>query len=96
MGAVTQEIKLKEILVNPSKAFAHPSQVVSTEDLSYADKVKVLKQWELDARLLQVASEEGMSGGEPNMLADVKKAQDDLGVVPPADDKRGAPTKSGI
>ena len=87
---------LKEILTNPTKAFTHPSQVVSTPDLSYGDKVKVLKQWEVDARLLQVASEEGMSGGEPNMLADVKKAQEDLGVEPPADDKRGAPTKSGV
>ena len=87
---------VKEILANPSKVFSHPSQVVSTPDLSYGDKVKALKQWEVDARLLQVASEEGMSGGEPNLLADVKQAQDDLGVEPPPDDKRGAPTKTGI
>jgi hypothetical protein len=86
----------KEILTNPSKAFTHPSQVVSASDLSYGDKVKALKQWEVDARLLQVASEEGMSGGEPNLLSDVKKAQEDLGVEPPPDDKRGAPTKTGI
>lgn len=96
MAAETGQVSLKEILTNPSKAFAHPSQVVSATDLSHGDKVKVLKQWELDARLLQVASEEGMSGGEASMLADVKKAQDDLGVEPPPDDKRGAPTKTGI
>ncbi len=96
MENMTSPTKLKEILTNPSKAFAHPSQVVSADELAYEDKVKVLKQWEIDARLLQVASEEGMSGGEPNMLADVKKAQDDLGMAPRPDDKRGAPTKNGI
>ena len=87
---------VNEILVNPSKEFAHPSQVVSTPDLSYKDKVKVLKQWELDARLLQVASEEGMTGGEQNMLADVKKAQEELGVEPPAEAKAGGPNKNGM
>jgi len=96
MSAETSQISLKEMLANPSKAFSHPSQVVSAEQLSHGDKVKVLKQWELDARLLQVASEEGMSGGEASMLADVKQAQDELGVEPPPDDKRGAPTKTGI
>ena len=30
---------ITEILVNPSKAFAHPSQVVSTPDLSHDEKV---------------------------------------------------------
>lgn len=94
MGATSSE--LKEMLNNPSKAFTHPSQVVSTPDLSFDDKVKALKQWEVDARLLQVASEEGMSGGEPNLLSDVKQAQDELGIEPTADDKRGAPTKSGV
>ena len=85
---------VKEILVNPSKEFAHPSQVVSSPDLSDKDKVKVLKQWELDARLLQVASEEGMSGGEQNMLADVKKAQEDLGVE--KKEEGGVPNKNGM
>ena len=85
---------IKEILVNPSKEFAHPSQVVSTPDLSHNEKVKALKQWELDARLLQVASEEGMSGGEQNMLADVKKAQEELGVE--KTEEGGVPNKNGM
>jgi hypothetical protein len=96
MTAISTETKLKEILVNPSKAFTHPSQVVTNEDFSRNDKIKILKQWEVDARLLQVASEEGMSGGEPNMLSDVKKAQDELGMEPKLDEKRGAPTKNGL
>ena len=53
-----------------------------------------MKQWELDARLLQVASEEGMSGGEQNMLADVKKAQEELGVE--KTEEGGVPNKNGM
>lgn len=92
----------KEAIAPPTKAFTHPSEVVSSAELSLADRVRVLKQWELDARLLQVASEEGMSGGEANMLADVKKAQTELAkqMVQPDDTvgqkPKGAPTKSGI
>jgi hypothetical protein len=53
----------------------------------------MLKQWELDARLMQVASEENMAGGEPNMLQQVKKAQEALGTDPAAD--QPPPTKVG-
>jgi len=53
----------------------------------------VLKQWEIDARLLQVASEEGMTGGELNQLAEVRKAQKSLGV--PHVEEDGAPNKTG-
>jgi len=35
---------------------------------------KEFDQWELDARLLQTASEEGMGGGEPSLLDEVKQA----------------------
>ena len=48
---------------------------------------------ELDARLLQVATEEGMGGGEHSLFADVKKAQQRLDVDPLVQD--GAPTKLG-
>ncbi len=80
-------------LITPASLFKTPSEVVSCVDLSKAEKAAVLKQWEIDARLLQVASEEGMSGGELNQLAEVKKAQKLLGV----DDLQadGAPNKTG-
>ena len=91
----------KEVIENPTKAFAHPSEVVSSVELPLADRVRVLKQWKLDAQLLQVASEEGMSGGEVNMLAEVKKAQAALAKQTiqsddaVGDKPTGAPTKSG-
>ena len=75
------EIDKKEALVNPSKEFDKPKDVVESKDLSRDEKKKALEQWEIDARLMQVASEEGMTGGEPNRLGEVKKAQKDLGVA---------------
>ncbi len=95
-------IDKKEALVNPSKEFSKPKDVVESRELSRDEKKKALEQWEIDARLMQVASEEGMTGGEPNGLGDVKKAQKDLGVVheqkKKGDDKKPAPpaTKMGV
>lgn len=80
-------------LTTPTSVFRTPEEVVSCVDLSKAEKTAVLKQWEIDARLLQVASEEGMSGGEPNHLTEVKKAQKSLGVEVLEED--GARNKTG-
>jgi len=72
---------------NPSSVFDKPADVVATEELSSKEKAKVLQEWELDARLSDVAAEEGMSAKKPaqpekSMLRDVKKAQRKLGVKP--------------
>lgn len=83
----------KKALTNPSSVFRHPADVVDSAELGRDDKTKILKQWELDARLLQVATEEGMSGGEHSLFEDVKKAQKRLDVAPLVED--GAPTKVG-
>jgi hypothetical protein len=83
----------KKALTNPSSVFKTPSDVVASSDLSRAEKTAILKQWELDARLLQVASEEGMAKGERSLFADVKAAQGQLGVAVLQDD--GPPTKVG-
>ena len=80
-------------LTTPTSVFKTPKEVVSCVDLSKAEKTAVLKQWEIDARLLQVASEEGMTGGEPNHLIEVKKAQKLLGVEVLEED--GARNKTG-
>jgi ABC-type iron transport system FetAB ATPase subunit len=73
--------------------FKHPAEVVDSRDFDRAEKTKILKQWELDARLLQVATEEGMGGGEHSLFSDVKKAQQRLDVDHLRED--GAPTKAG-
>lgn len=89
---MTSEDK-KKALTTPSSVFKRPGDVVDCQDLDLAEKAKILKQWELDARLLQVATEEGMSGGEHSLFAEVKKAQKNLNVEHLAED--GAPNKSG-
>lgn len=83
----------KKALSSPSSVFRHPADVVDSRDLDTAEKTAILKQWELDARLLQVASEEGMDKGERSLFDDVKKAQQRLHA--PSLDEDGAPTKTG-
>jgi hypothetical protein len=96
------EIDKKEALVNPSAEFDKPKDVAKSHELSRDEKKKALEQWELDARLMQVASEEGMTGGEPDRLGDVKQAQKEIGVVEEKK-KKGThkkapppPTKTGV
>ena len=89
-----------DIVANPGKEFAHPSEVVTTPKLSTKEKAAALEEWELDARLMEVATEEGMAsanGTEPNKLVDVKKAQSDLGIDTwkKKDDSSG-PNKTGM
>jgi hypothetical protein len=84
----------KKALTSPSSVFKHPADVVTCTELSRAEKTAILKQWELDARLLQVATEEGMSEGEQSQFADVRKAQGKLDVDVLEED--GPPTKVGL
>ena len=83
----------KKALTNPSSVFKNPADVVACKDLDKTEKAAILKQWELDARQLQVATEEGMTEGERSMFAEVKKAQEKLGV--PKLEEDGPPTKTG-
>ena len=48
----------EKALTSPSGVFKTPDEVIACKDLSKEEKTAILKQWELDARLLQVASEE--------------------------------------
>lgn len=85
---------------NPSSVFEKPDDVVTDKDLKTGEKVAILQEWELEARLTDVAIDEGMtSKGEEgsnkvavkSLLPEVKKAQRDLGAEPIPDE--GAPTR---
>jgi hypothetical protein len=92
---MTSEDKAKA-LRNPSSLFRRPREVVACAELTRAEKTEILKQWELDARLLQVATEEGMEGKDErdrSLLGEVKAAQHKLDVGTLKED--GAPTKLG-
>ena len=60
----------KKALTIPSSVFKHPSEVVASNDLHEAEKTAILKQSELNARSLQVATEEGMGEGEHSLFAE--------------------------
>lgn len=80
---------------NPSSAFDKPADVVTDKTLRPAEKAKALQEWELDARLMDAATDEGMAKeptpAKKNLLPEIKTAQKELGVKPLPDD--GAPTK---
>lgn len=82
---------LQQALDNPSSCFANPADVVRTDDFSEADKIQILRRWEYDARLLEVAQEENMTGGTASRLAEVLDALHSLGV----EGSSGATAKQG-
>lgn len=96
------EIDKDKAKTNPAAVFDKPADVVASKELQPGEKAKILQEWELDARLQDVAAEEGMTrkpaepgektkGGAKSLLPEIKKAQRDLGAKPIPDE--GAPTK---
>jgi hypothetical protein len=67
-------IDVDAVLADPKAYFDQPMAVVTHPGLPAAFKLKVLRQWELDARLLATAEAEGMGGGEDSMLSRVSRA----------------------
>jgi hypothetical protein len=67
-------LKAKE---NPSKIFDSPAEVV-VADIPAVAKTEILKNWEDEARQLQAAADENMTGGEPSRLDEVRQAIDKL------------------
>jgi hypothetical protein len=55
-----------------------PSGPVGDPSLSKQEKAEALEDLEQDARQLAIASDEGMSGGEPTALAEVLHAKEAL------------------
>ena len=60
-----------------------PAEIVADSSLSKQEKVEVLEDLEQDARQLAIASNEGMSGGEPTALSEVLQAKE--GLQPPTE-----------
>jgi hypothetical protein len=84
--------KLDDVLASPSSHYSSPMQVADASDLSDDQKKMVLDKWEEDARRLAVATEEGMSGGEPSYLAEVQEAKAKLKLF---GDRKAGPAKAG-
>ena len=88
-----EKITPKQKVKDPVGNFAAPADVVKDDALTTKQKQDALTEWEQDAVRLSVATAEGMSGGEPSRLDEVKDAQSKL---PDKAAKRpSSPTKAG-
>ena len=87
------KITPKKKVEDPVGNFASPADVVKDDALSTKQKRDALTGWEHDAIRLSVATEEGMSGGEPSRLDEVKDAQSEL--QGKAAKRPSSPTKAG-
>jgi len=54
-----------KLVVDVSTHFSTPDELLAAEDLTRDQKLALLRQWEYDLHLLQVATEENMTGDTP-------------------------------
>jgi DNA-binding transcriptional MocR family regulator len=65
---------LEKALLDPNLVFARPKDVIARSDFTRDQQRAVLQRWVYDARELEVAEGEGMVGGEPDLMDQVKAA----------------------
>ena len=76
---------------DPAGAFPAPEAVVAHPQLTREQKIEILQQWAYDASESEVATEEGMPGGNTPLLRRILLALKGLGVSGEGTD--AAPTK---
>ncbi len=91
-------IRFRRVLGDVSREFDHPRAILGSDDLTAEQKIRLLKEWELDLRGLQVASEENMidennSGAAAELLQECRRAL--MKLEGDDGDSGGAPTKAG-
>jgi len=85
---------IDQAMITPSAVFDTPTEVVEAKCLTRRQKIEVLKRWELDARALQRATDENMTGGEHPPLDEINEALSKLDPEGSTPDGFGkAPTK---
>ena len=83
----------KQTIADPVGNFASHTDFVKYDTLSVKQKKDVLTKWEQHAVRLSVATEAGLSGGEPAGLDEVMDAQSKL--AHKAAKRPASPTKAG-
>lgn len=78
---------------NSGQAFSRPEDVAESPTLSPEQKLRILRQWEYDARELEVAEEENMEGGPNDQLARILQAM--ASIRPVGEDRPGVNSKQG-
>ncbi len=86
---------IERALLNPTGVFNTPEEVLEVKNLSKAQKIKILRSWEYDARELLVAEEENMAMVDPqiNMLDRIINALRELDAK--LNPESSPPTKHG-
>lgn len=69
---------MEHALASPASVFADPSDVLTAPGLERSARLRILRQWELDARRLEASEAEGMEDGEPAQLRRVLLALAEL------------------
>ena len=87
-----------KLAVDVSTHFSTPEQLVAAEDLTREQKLALLRQWEYDLHLLQVATEENMtaetsSGSNAERIRQVHAAAEKLGAE--LDPEKSGAAKTG-
>lgn len=84
----------EKALIDPAAFFRQPEDIRGEASLARDQKIELLRRWEYDARLGEVATEENMPGGNGrDLLARVLAVLRDLGYR--HDSSSSAPTKEG-
>lgn len=63
-----------DLVMQPTRHFDEPREVLTRPGLSYTDRVRILESWKLDAKRLAESTSENMNGGEETNLREVSKA----------------------
>jgi len=93
-----------KLIGDVSQHFATPEALIAEENLTREQKLALLRQWEYDLHLLQVATEENMTGDAPpganaEIIRQVHAAAETLGAELDTDGggaaKTGAVIKEG-
>jgi hypothetical protein len=78
MNSRSPPVVLAAALRDPSATFSAPEDVLRAPELTREQKIRVLKLWEHDAAEAEVATEEGMPGGEQGLLSRILLALQQL------------------
>jgi hypothetical protein len=69
---------MEQALLNPGSVFETPEALLLHGGLSKQQKIEILRRWSYDASENSVALEEGMPGGESDLLRRILLALDRL------------------
>ena len=72
---------MEKIMLNPERTFKTPEEIADSNELTKAEKIKLLESWAYDIQELEKAEEENMGGNDnytflrriKNLLLELKK-----------------------